>query len=157
MKNILNKIIIVLCLTGCSTVLEEQIKQPIYLITSVVKGGVEFIKKGSTGLFATTNDGKNYVYHVCDNLDEYDKCLAENEYKLLQKCADLHATSCEIIAENDKIVYAGGIYILNKKFEQGDRINYFTVPVLRDADKYMSTGTVDIDSLPDIYADEYLE
>jgi len=158
MKNIFNKIIIFLVLSGCSiSNTEQQIKMPITLIISVVKGGVEFIEKGSSGLFVVTDDGKNYAYHLCDDRDTYNKCLNENKSKLLTKCSIEFNNPCEIIAKDDQIVYPGGVYILNKKFEKGDRINYFTVPALRGAGKYMTTGAVDINSLPDIYADENLE
>lgn len=154
MKSIFVNISVALLLMGCTSYVEEQIKPPIKLTIAVVKGGVEFIKRSSMGVFAVSNDGKNYTYEVCNDLDAHNDCILENRTKIVENCEQEFNKPCELVAINDQIVYPGEIDILNKKFNKGDRINYFTVPVLRDADKYMDTGTINIESLPDIYAEE---
>ena len=160
MKNIFTPINLVvagsLTLSGCTSSMEEQIKMPVMLSVAVVKAGVEYIKRSSTGVFAISSDGKSYAYEICDSYsDEYAECLERNKSKIVEKCEEEHNKECNLVAVNDKIVYPGEVNILNKKFYKGDRINYFTVPALRDVDDYMETQQVDLDALPDIFDDVY--
>lgn len=144
-------------LIGCSTIEYDQpVKDPIRVSISAIKGGVEYIKRSSIGVFALATDGKDYEYEICyQGDDDYTSCIERNKKTVVERCKQNHGKDCELVAVNDKIVYNGEIDILNKKFYRGDRINYFTVPALRNVDSYMENQTVDVDDLPDIFGDVY--
>lgn len=155
-KITLNKLLILLIITivsGCVSSPTEN-KPPIFLSIQTIKGGVEFIKRSAMGVFAVTEDGHHYEYAICNDIENEQTCINNEKYATLLACEEKNKKPCELIAINDQIVYPGEVDIMNKKFTRGDRINYFTVPLLRDADKFMNSGTVEVESLPDIFADD---